>query len=100
MSGAVEGAAIRFDEAHVLAFFDVGRAFEHHVLEEVRKAGAAFFLGARSDIVDHVDGDHGQRVVARQNHAEAVIELVFWIGISILGGAAATAKRRPVEDSG
>ena len=57
MSGAVQAAAIRFDESKMLALFHVGRAFKHHVLEQVGEAAAAFLLRPGADVVDDVNGD-------------------------------------------
>jgi hypothetical protein len=51
--------------------------FKHHVLEQVREAGAAPFFGAGADVVDNVDGHDGQDIVLREDDAETVVELVF-----------------------
>ncbi len=54
---------------------DVLRALEHHVLEEVREAGASLALVARADVVLDDDGVDRRRVILGDDHAQAVLEL-------------------------
>jgi hypothetical protein len=58
--------------AHILG------AFEHHVLEQVGKTGAAFTFVARADVVGDINGDHWCAVVFDGNHAQAVRESGFF----------------------
>ena len=61
----VEDAAVRLHQPDELHLAEVLRALEHHVLEEVREAGAVLGLDAESDVV--VDGDDdGGAVVSRE----------------------------------
>jgi hypothetical protein len=78
-------AAVRFHHGVLHAFGRVGGALEHHVLEEMREAGAALLFGARADIVDHVDSDHGDGVVLREDDAQAVLQLVGFHGNAEFG---------------
>ena len=58
----------------MLAGPDVLGSLEHHVLEEMREAGAARFLvGGADDVVDgHRDGRRG--VIFRDDDPQAVLE--------------------------
>ena len=71
----VHRAAVGEDERGMLAGPDVLGALEHHVLEEVREAGASRFLvGGPDEVVD--DHRHGRRgVVFRDDDPQAVLEL-------------------------
>ena len=53
------------------------RALEHHVLEQVREAGAPRLLVRRADVVPEVHRDERQAVVLRQDHLEAVRQRVL-----------------------
>ena len=75
--GAVHRAAVGEHLVEVLAVADVARALEHHVLEQVREAGAARPLVARADVVGDVDRDHRRAVVLDELHAQAVGERDF-----------------------
>ena len=59
----------------MLAGADVGGPLEHHVLEEVREAGAALALVARADVVVDRDGKDRRRVILRNDHAQPVLQL-------------------------
>jgi hypothetical protein len=72
---AVHRPAVGKDEVRVLSGTDVGGALEHHVLEEVREAGAALALIARADVVIDRDGEDRRRVIFRDDHAQPVFEL-------------------------
>ena len=82
---AVEDAAVRFDQADELVLAEVLRALEHHVLEQVREAGAVLRLDAEADVV--VDADHGgrRRRVARQHDLQPVRKLVI-LGVDLQAG--------------
>ena len=69
---AVEGAAGRLDERHVLGLPDVRRALEHHVLEQVGEAGLARDLVLGADVVPDVHGHDGREVVLDDDQAQAV----------------------------
>ncbi len=73
---AVERAAVARHELEVLAARHVLRALEHHVLEQVREAGAAADLVAAADVVDDVHGDGRRRVVDEHHDAQAIVELL------------------------
>ena len=64
-------------------------ALEHHVLEQVREAGAILRLDAKADRV--VDPDHRRRRrgVAGEHHFQAVLQLVVLIGTVTFEGNAA-----------
>jgi hypothetical protein len=53
------------------------RAFEHHVLEQVRHARFAVAFESRADEVSDVDGDVGLRRVGEQQNLETVVEPVL-----------------------
>ena len=72
--GAVHRAAVREHLVEVLAVADVARPLEHHVLEQVREAGAPAPLVARADVVGDVQRDHRRAVVLDELHAQAVVE--------------------------
>ena len=71
---AIDQPAIGLDEAYEFHLAEVCRPLEHHVLEQVRKAGAAARLVAQADVVVHANRDCGCGVVRRQHHAQAVAE--------------------------
>jgi hypothetical protein len=56
----------------VLTGGDVGRALEHHVLEEVGEAGPARFFVAGSDVVPEVHRDRWRTVIGTGDHPQAV----------------------------
>ena len=61
--GAVHVAAIVEHEDEMLAFADICRALEHHVLEQVSEAGAARKFVATAHVVGDVDSvDRGAMV--------------------------------------
>src|SRR5207249_701885 len=51
---------------------DVFRALEHHVLEEVRKAGAPFLLVFRANVVPDRHVHDRRRMVLRENHPQPI----------------------------
>ncbi len=53
------------------------RTLEHHVLQQVRHAGLAVVFVARADQIGDVDGHGGLGGVRKQQHFQAVRELVF-----------------------
>ena len=55
-------------------------AFEHQVLEQVRKAGASRALVLRADVIPDVDGHHRQLMVFVHDDVEAVVERALGIG--------------------
>ena len=61
-----------FEQLDVLIAGHVLRALEHHVLEEVREAGAARLLVGGPDVIPEVDRDERQPVVLGQDHAQPV----------------------------
>ncbi len=71
-----EVRASALGERQVLALH-VLRALEHHVLEEVGKAGAAGLLVLRADVVPQVDVYGGQLVIFMEDDLEAVRERVL-----------------------
>ena len=77
MCGTVQHTAVRLDFLEVHALWRIRRPLKHHVLEQVRESGASFLLEPRADVVDQVNGDHGDGRVAGQDHAHSVLELVF-----------------------
>ena len=60
------------DQLELLALLHVGRALEHHVLEQVREARAARPLVTRAGVVPHVHRHDGRRVIFRVKDAQAV----------------------------
>ena len=56
----------------VLFGLDVLRALEHHVLEQMGKAGAAGLLVLRSDVIPELDVHDRRRMIGRQHDREAV----------------------------
>jgi hypothetical protein len=91
-------------------FADVLGAFEHHVLEEVGKAGAAGTLVERADVVPEVDGYEGEAVVFVSEDDEAVgqgelfvLELGDFEGLGrgeIVGGVGDGGEGEAGEKSG
>ena len=63
---AVVRAADAFGELVVQAVRHVARAGEHHVLEQVREAGAARRLVLRADVIPDVHRDGRRRVIDRR----------------------------------
>jgi hypothetical protein len=61
----------------VLIARHVLRALEHHVLEEMRKAGASFLFVCRADVVPEVDGNDRQAPILAQDDVEAVRQRVL-----------------------
>ena len=53
------------------------RALEHHVLEQVREAGAARLLVGRADVIPEVHGHQRQPMVLAEDHVETVRQRVF-----------------------
>ena len=53
---------------------DVLGALEHHVLEEMREAGATGTLVLRADVIRHRYVHDRSRVILRQDHAQPVPE--------------------------
>jgi hypothetical protein len=58
----------------VRGLWHVFRSLKHHVLEEMRKACAAFALIARTDVVIDRNRHHRNGSVFIQNHSQTVIE--------------------------
>ena len=83
---AVQIAAVGFDKFRVLELLHVGRALKHHVLEEVRKAGAALRLDAKADVVINAHRDHRRHVIFRDHDLQTVRQFVIdhrhfdWLG--------------------
>ena len=65
-------AAGRLEQLEVRVAGHVLRALEHHVLEQVREAGAPGGLVGRTDVVPDVDRDERQAVIFREDHLEPV----------------------------
>src|SRR6185503_12446924 len=70
-------AAGAFDHPEVRIGRDVLRGLKHHVLEEVRKTGAARFLVGRTNVVPEIHRDHWQSVILGEDYVETVRERVF-----------------------
>ena len=70
--GPVVDAAPTLDDAVEDALGCHGSPLEHHVFEEVGKAGAALGLQAHAHAVDHADPHGGKRVIFRDHHGQAV----------------------------
>ena len=79
--GAVEGgagielAADAFQElldAVALRVVEALAALEHHVLEDVRRAGDARHLVARPDLIGHLKRHHRRGVIGHQQHGESI----------------------------
>ncbi len=84
--GAVEvGRSIHVCRAGVLDVLDVRlladmlRAFEHHVLKQMREAGAARPLIQRPHVIPEVDGDERQPVIFMRDHRQAVGQRVLLV---------------------
>ena len=58
-----------------LAFTELLRPLEHHVLQEVRQAGLAGVLIARAHLIPENRRDHGQRAALHEQRTESVVEL-------------------------
>jgi hypothetical protein len=80
---AVQIAGARgFEHADVRVGRHVLRALEHHVLEQVREAGAAGVFVGRSDVIPEVHRDEREPVVLGEDDSQPVgkgIHLVFEI---------------------
>ena len=68
------------EQLDVLVARHVLRALEHHVLEQVREAGAPGGLVGRADVIPQVDGRQGQPVVLGEDHGQAVGQRVLLEG--------------------
>ena len=77
---AVVVAARGFEPVVERALGHVHRSFEHHVLEEMREAGAARPLVARADVIPDVHRHHRHAGVAMQDHVQAVGQLELGVG--------------------
>ena len=91
-------AADRRDDRGVLLGLDVLRALEHHVLEEMREAGAARLLVLRADVIPELDVHDRRRLVLVQDDDQAVGQhqaLVLRASAAAPRPAAAPARRRP-----
>ena len=73
----------------MLARPDVLGALEHHVLEQVREAGAPLALVARADVVDDGDREHRRDVILGDDQPQAVRSFVSVN--EIFGGVIAAA---------
>ena len=95
-------AARALDELEVLALGDVGRALEHHVLEQVREAGAAGALVPRADVVPDVDRRDLRAVVLGEHDRQPVGQLVALGGDAgrLAGERAWTPARSPAREAG
>ncbi len=78
--GPVHIAAVVLHQDHVFALADVLRTLEHHVLEQMRKPGAAGVLVVRADVVTDRDGVSGRRVILGKYNPQSVSELVLLDG--------------------
>ena len=67
-------ASDRRNERGVLLGPNVLRALEHHVLEEVRKAGAALLLVLRADVVPHPEVHDRRGMILGEDHRQPVRE--------------------------
>ena len=72
---AVHDAAGFLHQRHVLHLLHVRGALEHHVLEQVRKAGASLRFDAEADVVHDLDQHDGCRSIGRHDNLQSVIEL-------------------------
>ncbi len=90
---AVERPAGPVDVPGVGALGHLGRAVEHHVLEQMREPGEALLLLRRADLVRDVRGHDRRAVVLAQDHLQAVVERE-----PPRGPSAAAAPSRPVDD--
>ena len=71
-SGAVHRAAGIEDVLEMSGLGNIFGSLKHHVLEQVGKAGAAYLLITRADIVIKRDGHNRYGVVFAQNYAKPV----------------------------
>ena len=55
-----------------IEIFDIGRAAEHQVFEQVGHAGTAPLLVARTDVVEYIHAHHGRGRVGRVHDAQTV----------------------------
>jgi hypothetical protein len=64
----------------VRGLWNILGALKHHVLEEMREAGASNFFIARPDIIIESYGNDGHGVVLAKNNAQTVgkCELCDW----------------------
>ena len=77
---AVDGATVPGHDLVEAALLQVGRSLEHHVFEQVRKAGAAFRFDTEADLVVHTDCGGRQCGVTREHYAQAVGQAVVLDG--------------------
>ena len=58
--------------------WDVARAGEHHVLEQVSEACPARHLVLGANVVPHVHGHRGHGMIGRQDDIESVRKLIMF----------------------
>lgn len=80
VGGAIHVTTGLVDDAHVLLITHMLGSLEHHVLEEVREAGLAHRLAGGTDVIGHIQVNQGIRVIRRQDHSQAIIQLVHLVG--------------------
>ncbi len=79
--GAIDvGRADAFEIAEMRLLAHVLGALKHHVLEQMREAGAALCLVHRPDVIPQVHGNQGQAMVLVQQHGQAIGQRVALIG--------------------
>ena len=76
---AVQGSPRFLEQAEVVVVRHVFRALEEHVLEQVREPRLARLLARAPDVVVHVHGHDGVRVVFEQDDFEPVRENVLGV---------------------
>ena len=67
-------ATAAFDDFVQRAFGRNRSTLEHHVLEQVRKTGAAVRLETKADSIRHTNSERRRRVVFGDDHGQAVRE--------------------------
>ena len=75
-SSAVQGPARVLNLLEELVLADVLGLLEHHVLEQVRETGPAWFFPAGANVVQHRNCGDGIRSVLVEDDLEPVVELV------------------------
>src|SRR5207244_2767448 len=93
-------AASARDQLKVLALLHVGRAFEHHMLEQVRESRAAGPLVPGAGVVPHVHGNDGGRMVLRVEDAQPVGKGEGFVGDRADLGARAGGEKQQASDHG